>query len=362
MPEEEAEKTEPATPKRRQDARKKGEVAQSREIQHVVILSVALLALGSSLGLGVLTALADMARSAWTGIAAPPETLADYQTILLGHARYPALAVLPIILLFAAAGTASQVLQTGPLLSAEALAFKANRMSLLKGAKRMLGPDRLFDLAKAIIKIGIVGVVGWSVISGEIDQLVGLADIDIGPGLAIIGTLSRRLAIAILAVLALMAAGDLFYQRWRYDKRLRMSKREVREEAKQREGNPHVRSRFRQMQRDLSRSRMITAVADADVVVTNPTHYAVALRYERLQMGAPEVVAKGRGHVAARIRQAAQDADVPIVENPPLARMLHQTTEVGRPVPDNLFQAVAEVLAYIYRLDPRRATSWGAAS
>jgi flagellar biosynthetic protein FlhB len=360
--EEEAEKTETATPKRREEARRKGEVAQSREIQHVVILSAAVMAFGSSLGIGVLTALAEVARSAWTAIAAPPETLADYRMLLLSHASRPAFAVLPIMLLFAAVGTASQVFQTGPLLSSEALAFKANRMSPLQGAKRMLSPDRLFDLVKAIIKVSIVGIVGWWVIGGEMDQVVGLADTGIGPGLGTIGLLSRQLAIAVLAVLAVMAAGDLFYQRWRYEKRLRMSKREVREEAKQREGNPHVRSRFRQMQRDLSRSRMITAVADADVVITNPTHFAVALRYEREKMGAPEVVAKGRGHVAKRIREAAKDADVPIVENPPLARMLHQTTEVGSPVPDNLFQAVAEVLAYIYRLDPRRAMSWGANS
>ncbi|MCP3983655.1 MAG: flagellar biosynthesis protein FlhB [bacterium] len=362
MAEEEAEKTETATPKRREEARNKGEVAQSREIQHVVILTAAMLALGSSLGIGVVTALSDVARSSWSAIGAPPETLADFRSLLLGHVSHPALAVLPIMLLFAAAGTASQVLQTGPLLSSEALAFKANRMSPLQGAKRMFSPDRLFDLVKAILKVSIVGTVGWSVIGGEMDLVIGLADTDIGPGLATIGLLSRRLAIAILSVLALMAAADLFYQRWRYEKRLRMSKREVREEVKQREGNPHVRSRFRQMQRELSRSRMISAVADADVVLTNPTHYAVALRYDREIMGAPEVVAKGRGHVAKRIRQAAEDADIPIVENPPLARMLHQTTEVGQPVPDNLFQAVAEVLAYIYRLDPRRAVSWGAAS
>lgn len=360
MPEEEAERSEPATPKRRQDARKKGDVAQSREIQHVVILSTAVLGLGSFLGVGVLTALAEVARSSWTAVAAPPETLADYRSVLLGHVRHPAMAVLPLFLLFATTGALSQLLQTGPLLSSEALAFKANRMSPLAGVKRMVSPDRLFDLVKSLLKVGVVGFVAWAVIGGEIDQLIGLADVDVGPALTTLGMLARRLAIAILAALAVMAVADLVYQRWRYEKKLRMSKRDVREEAKQREGNPHLKSRFRQMQRELSRSRMISAVADADVVVTNPTHFAVALRYQRLAMSAPEVVAKGRGHVAARIREAAQDADVPIVENPPLARLLHQTAEVGHQVPENLFQAVAEVLAYVYRLDPRRASSWGA--
>lgn len=362
MPEEEAERTEPATPKRREEARRKGEVAQSREIGSVVILSIGLLVLTSFLGANLVKALASLAVSAWTGIAAPPQTLADYHTLLLGHVAVPAAAVLPIFLLIAVGGVLAQVLQVGPMFSTEALAFRASRISLIKGIKRFVSPDRLFDLVKSIVKVMVVGAVAWNVISSELDVLIGLADVGIGQGLEFLGILSRRLAVAALLVLAIMAVADLLYQRWRYEKRLRMSKREVREEAKQREGNPLVRSRFRQMQRDLSRSRMIADVADADVVVTNPTHFAVALSYEQSGMAAPKVVAKGRGHVARRIREAAVAGDVPIVENPPLARLLHQTTEVGKEVPEKLFQAVAEVLAYVYRIDPRRASAWGGLS
>ena len=162
--------------------------------------------------------------------------------------------------------------------------------------------------------------------------------------------------------LAVMAVADLFYQRWRWEQKLRMSKREVRDEFKQREGDPLVRSRFRAKHRELTRSRMIAAVADADVVVTNPTHYAVALQYDRMAMAAPQVVAKGRNHVALRIREAAVEHRVPIVEDAPLARLLHRTGEVGQEIPQNLFQAVAEVQAYVYRLDPRRGATWGATS
>ncbi len=362
MAEEEAERTEPATPKRREEARRKGEVAQSREIGSVAILVTAVLAIGSFLGAGILRSLAELSRSVWGGLAHPPESLADFHTLMLGHLAPSAAAVVPVFLLFLVTGVLSQVLQTGPMLSTEALNFKGSRISPLQGAKRMVSPDRLFDLAKSILKVIVVGAVAWAVIGTELDTLISLSDMDIGPGLEILGLLSRRLAIAILVVLAVMAVIDLIYQRWRFETRMKMSKREVREEAKQREGNPLVRSRFRQMQRDLSRSRMIASVADADVVITNPTHYAVALSYNQGAMAAPEVVAKGRGHVALRIREAADSADVPIVENPPLARLLHQTADVGKEVPESLFQAVAEVLAYVYRIDPRRARAWGALS
>ncbi len=362
MPEEEAERTEPATPKKREDARRKGDVAQSREVQSVVILATALLVLGSELGGKLLRSLASLARAAWSHAAHPPESLADFHSVILGKAAPPALAVLPILLLLAAAGVLAQLVQTGPLLSLEALAFQGSRLNPLKGIKRMVSGERLFDLVKSILKVVVVCIAGWAVIGSEMEAIVGLADVGIGPGLQHLGELARRLAVAALSVLALMAIGDLLFQRFLYEKKLRMSKREVREEARQREGDPHIRSRFRQMQRDLSRSRMIAAVADADVVITNPTHYAVALAYQQSEMAAPEVVAKGRGHVALRIREAAEAADVPIVENPPLARTLHQTTEVGREVPEKLFQAIAEVLAYVYRIDPRRARRWGALS
>lgn len=362
MADDEADKTEPATPKRREDARRKGEVAQSREIQSVVILATVLIAVGSFFGASILASLVQVAQSAWLGIAEPPTSIADYQTVLLGHVAAPAFAMIPVLLLIVTSGTLSQVLQTGPMISGEALAPKSSRISPLKGMKRMFSGDRAFDLLKAILKVVAVSVVAWAVISTELDVILGLADVGLGPGLETLGILCRRLAIAILAVLALMAVADLVYQRYSFEKKMRMSKREVREEAKARDGDPMVRSRFRQMQRDLSRSRMITAVADADVVVTNPTHFAVALLYRQGEMAAPEVLAKGRGHVALRIREAAKAADVPIVENKPLARVLHQTAEVGKQVPENLFQAVAEVLAYVYRIDPRRAKSWGGLS
>ena len=174
------------------------------------------------------------------------------------------------------------------------------------------------------------------------------------------GRLGLDIATWILAALALMAMIDLIYQRWRYEERLKMTRKEVRDEHKEQEGDPGTRRRYRTRQLELSQSRMISAVAEATVVITNPTHFAVALVYRRLEMDSPKVVAKGKSHVAARIRAMAEKHGVPIVENPTLARILYRTCKIGREVPENLFQAVAEVLAYIYRLDPRRAAPWGA--
>ena len=193
------------------------------------------------------------------------------------------------------------------------------------------------------------------------DGVMALAAAPPGPTLEAIEALSARVASAALGGLAVLAVADFVWQQHRYRKRLRMSLREVRDELREREGNPQVRSRRKTLQRELSRQRMIADVAKADVVIANPTHYAVALRYVREEMGAPKVLARGRDHLALRIRAAAREHDVPVVENPPLARLLYGATRVGREVPEHLFEAVAEVLAYVYRLDQRRGTAWGAA-
>lgn len=362
MPAQEAEKTEPATPKRKEDARRKGNVAQSRDLPSVAVLVTAMLAGGSFLGLGLLDAVVGQARSAWGGASLPPGGLGDFHGMLLRHLVLVAGGMLPVMGLLMAAALVAQIAQVGPLFSPEALQPKAERMDPVQGFKRMVNLDRLVELVKAAVKIVVVAGLAWWVVHGEVDSVLALANASLGSGLGVGGTLARRVALVVLAALAVMAAFDVVYQRWRWEQRLRMSKQEVRDELKQREGNPQVRSRFRARQLELTRQRMIASVAEADVVVTNPTEYAVALRYARTEMSAPRVLAKGRGHVARRIRDKALDAGVPIVENPPLARALHRTAEVGRDIPEALFQAVAEVLAYVYRLRPSRYGAWRPAS
>lgn len=353
--EDRAQKTEPATPRRREEARKKGQVAQSRELQSVVVLGTALLALVSPLGAVLLERLLAVLQTGLAAAASPPSSLAGFHALILGFATPIGLACIPVFAAIVVVAALTQLTQTGPLFSPEALAPRLDRISLIAGMKRMVDLDRLIELVKALFKVAMVGLVGWLAIGSRIDVLVGLASAQPRESVVVAGEMLLLLSIWIVSLLAVMAAFDLVYQRWRYEQRLRMSKREVRQELKQNEGDPHLRGRFRARHRELSRSRMIAAVAEADVVVANPTHYAVALRYDRAEMAAPEVIAKGRGHVAVRIREAARLNDVPIVENPPLARLLHRSCEVGREVPEKLFQAVAEVLAYVYRLDAARA-------
>ncbi len=362
MAEDKAQKTEPATPKRREDARRKGQVAQSRELQSVAVLAAALLALASPLGSAIVDALLRTMSGSFTAAMQPPSSLGDFHAAFVTPLATLGMAMLPVLLAILVFGAGTQIVQTGPLWSPGALQPKLERISLVAGFKRFVSIERIFELGKALLKVAAVAALGVYVLGDDVAAVIGLGGSDVGSGLDLTFDLAVQLGGSILVLLALLAIIDVAFQRWRYEERLKMSRQEVRDELRQREGDPALRGRARALHRDLSRSRMIAAVADAHVVITNPTHYAVALRYDRVSMRAPECVAKGRGHVAARIRAAAKEHDVPIVENPPVARLLHKTCEVGRAIPENLFEAVAEILAFVFRLDPRRARSFGVSS
>ncbi len=353
------EKTEPATPRRREKAREQGDVAVSREIPTVMVLGSALVVALSGLGAGLLETVVRQSRSVWSGSEIHPTTLSDFHALLWQHAAMTGVALLPIAVLLMVAGGAAYVAQIGPLWSPKALGFRLSRINLLSGLKRLVNVEKLVELVKAAIKIGLLGTAAWLTLRADLVGVFSLANAEIFQSLAKGGELSLRLVIAAMMILIILSIIDIAWVRHRFEKKLRMSKQEVRDERKQREGDPTVKGRLRQMQRDLTRQRMIAEVSEADVVVTNPTHFAVALRYEQGEMGAPKVIAKGRGYVALRIREIAREHGVPIVENPPLAQVLYRTVSVGREIPENLFQAVAEILAYVYRLRPASA---GAAS
>ncbi len=359
MPADDAERTEPPTPKRIEDARKRGEVANSRDLSGVVVLVTALLALGSVLGEKLVESVAWQAREAWAGAQIVPTSLDDFHALLMHHLTTALAVFLPLTLTLMAAGVAASLAQTGPLLSAKALAFRGSRIDPLQGMKRMVSAERLFDLGKALIKVGVVAGALFLTLRPALDGVLGLVDAPPAASFDAALDLAARVGRVALASLAVLALIDLAWVRSRHRKKLRMTLREVRDELREREGSPQIRARRRALQRELSRQRMIADVARADVVVTNPTHYAVALSYVRAEMSAPRVLARGRNHLAERIRRAAREHGVPLVENPPLARVLYRATRVGREVPEHLFQAVAEVLAYVYRLDRRRAAAWG---
>jgi flagellar biosynthesis protein FlhB len=247
------------------------------------------------------------------------------------------------------------MLQTGFLFSTQALQPDFNKLNPLAGMKRFVSARGMVDTVKNIARLGIICYIVYSTIMGGYPALLQGIRQDHMTYMAVIGDLLYRLTLRICAVLLVLAAGDYIYQRWSFEKSIRMTKEEVKQETKTTEGNPLIKSRIRARQRQMARQRMMQSVPAADVVITNPTHFAVALKYDATKMAAPQVVAKGGDHIALKIRQIAEENGVPIVENPPLARSLFKSVEVGHVIPMEFFGAVAEVLAFVYRLNKRRA-------
>ena len=343
------EKTEQATPKRREDARRKGQVARSSELSSIAILATGLLAL-SALGPYMFNGLSVFMVDALTNgmsLELDPATL--HLTIgawTLGYARI----VAPIIALLVLAAFAINYAQVGVLFTLQPLTPKAERLSPLSGLKRIFSSKGLVELAKGLFKIGAVVYVTYLTIAADMNDFVAYMDMGVGQIFALSGDITLTLAFRIVLLLLVMAILDYSFQRWDYEKNLRMTRQEVREEVKQQEGDPMMRSRVRNLQREMSQQRMMDDVMTADVVVTNPTHVAVALKYDMENMPAPLVVAKGQRLVAQRIKEIARDAGIPLVENKPLARALFKVVRIGDEIPEDLFKAVAQVLAFVFQL------------
>ena len=347
------EKTEKATPKKREDARKKGQVARSADLNGATVLLAGLLAL-SVAGGAIVGRMQEGMHDTLLQVAAPG--IVDRQGIgdlLLGAVRDTGMAVAPIAGACLVAGVLASVLQVGFKPSLKAAAPDPKRINPLQGAKNLLGPNALVEGGKSIVKVAVVGaIVAAALVPAlpEMGAMVGMTPIQLSSHLAdtIMG-IAQRAAIAYLAIGVL----DLVWQRRRHEKQLRMDRQEVKEEMKQQQLPAEVRMAMRRRQSSNARARMMAAVPEADVVVTNPTHFSVALRYDGTKQ-APEVVAKGQDLLALRIREIAHEHGVPVIPDPPLARSLHKTVEVGRQIPEEFFAAVAQVLAYVYRVAGRR--------
>jgi flagellar biosynthetic protein FlhB len=359
--EDRSQRTEPATPSRLDEARKEGQVAVSRDVQHVIGMAAIWLALMAGLGAMLARDVAALAGELWRAAADPPGSVAGYQAAFAHAAGALAPVLLPLLGVAALAGLGGGLAQTGLLWRPQLVAPRWERISLVQGLRRMLELDRWVELTKALLVVALVCAAAAWWIAPRLPLLFAWLRMPAPQSSAEIAGELARLMLTLLAVLVPLAAADAAWRRFRLAQRLRMTKQEVRDEARQREGDPQARARHRTRHRQLSRSRMIAAVAAADVVIANPTHFAVALRYDVSRASAPEVLAKGRDRVALRIRAAAEQHGVPVVEDKPLARVLHDSCEIGRAIPENLFQAVAEVLAYVYRLAPHRARRWRAA-
>ncbi len=346
-------RTEKATPKRRADARKKGQVARSADLAGAVVLLAALLAL-SVLGPHVASVLADALRDALMLAATPDVVTPQGLGAILGRQLEAAgAAAAPIALACLVAGVAVSAGQVGLKITPAAMKPDPKRINPLSGAKQLFGLRLLFESSKATVKIAAVGAVMTAALLPRLEDLAGLVGT---PPAALWPMLGRQvLGVVQRAVLAYLVIGviDLVWQRWRHERSLRMDKQQVRQEQKEHQLPPEVRSALRRRQLQAARARMMAAVPQADVVVTNPTHYAVALRYEP-EKRAPEVVAKGTDLVAARIREVAAQHGVAIVPDPPLARSLHASVEVGQVIPEELYRSVAQLLAFVYRTASRR--------
>lgn len=342
------ERTERATPKKRQDARKKGQIPKSQEIPTVAILLAALTFFYFG-GTWMFDRVNEIMHMSLMDAGQRVMSIATVQSLAWFLFQKIAIALSPLFLALAVAGIGSNIAQVGFMLSGEQLVPNFTRLDPIKGLKNLFSLRGLVELVKSILKIGIIGGMAYIVLRGEFDRIPGLVALSIPEILSFVGKVFLRLGFYTCLVLVVLAALDFTYQKWQHERDLRMSKQEVKDEYKQREGDPKIKARIRSAQREMAMKRMMQAVPDATVVITNPTHLAVALKFER-NMPAPQVLAKGAGRVAERIREIATKHDIPIVEQKPLARALFKNVEIDHYIPADLYHAVAEVLAYVYRL------------
>ena len=357
MASDKSDRTEKPTPKKLADARKKGQVAQSREIPSAMIL---LAALGFFYFAGgfMFQRMQVLITGSYQRLNAPVLQDALSASALARWCFDQVIVILmPIMLLLVVVGVMANISQFGFLIKENALAPDFKKINPLNGMKRLVSLKSLVELGKSVFKILFVGAIAYLILKQDLDVIPALTQMDVADIMVFTGEAAFKIAFFVCLGLIVLAAADFSYQRWQHQKELMMTKQEIKEERKQMDGDPQIKARIRSMQIEMARRRMMEMVPEADVVITNPTHLAIAIRFDADTMAAPEVVAKGADHMAQRIRETAEAHAVPRVENKPLARSLYKSTEIGDPVPVELYQAIAEVLAYVYRLKGIQPTS-----
>ena len=345
----EAEKTEPASQRRLEQAREEGDVPRSREVATFTVLMAA----GASLWMTGSGLVRELSRMLVSGLSLTREQVFDPDILvnrILVDLVQVLLVCLPLGVAVMAVALASPLLVGGWLFSAKAVTPNFMKLNPMTGFANMFSSNSLVELVKAIIKSVVVGVVAWMVISRQQDAFIGLINEPLHAGSAHLMHMLGVSFLTIVGALGFIALIDAPYQMWHYANKLKMTRQELIQESKESDGNPQIKGKIRQLQREMAKKRMMQEVPTADVVVTNPTHYAVALKYGNGEKGAPRVVAKGTDEVAAKIRELAKEHRVAILEAPPLARALHKHTEIGDEISPRLYAAVAEVLAYVYQL------------
>lgn len=346
------EKTEEATPKKKRDAREKGQVFQSKEINTAIVLMAIFFGL-KVFGNYMFNSLLGFTNTIYTNYLFEDSlftiegiTLIFYQIVIT-----TAMVIIPITAIALVSGLALSYAQVGFLFTTKTLEVKFSKLNPVEGFKKLFSKKSVVELIKSIIKIFIVGYVIYTYAMGQIVNIINLPDLNIASIVAFTGDTVVSISLRAGLILLVMAFFDYLYQRWSHNKELKMSKQEVKEEHKQSDGDPQVKSKIKEKQRQMAMSRMMSEVPQADVIITNPTHFAVAIKYDREISDAPFVLAKGQDLIAQNIKKVASENDVAIVENKELARTLYASVEIGSVIPEELYQAVAEVLAYVYDLN-----------
>lgn len=342
------EKTEKATPKKREESRKKGQVAKSSDLPGAFILLfvfASFVMLGGYYERNIMGLFSSLFRD-WLTMQVTPANILELFTNIAFQSLQLLLPVFAIVIVVGALGN---VVQFGFLLTGEPLKPKLNKINPIEGFKRIFAIRSLVEFLKSILKVLIIGLIVYITISTEWDRLLILSTQPVQMIFTFASGLTVKLGIATGAVLAVLAFLDYLYQKYEHEKSIKMSKQDIKDEHKKSEGDPLVKGRIREKQRRMALQRMMQEVPKADVVITNPTHFAVALKYDSGKMEAPIIIAKGMDYVALRIRETAKEHGVITMENKPLARALYERAEIGDAIPADLFQAVAEVLAYVYK-------------
>jgi flagellar biosynthetic protein FlhB len=341
-------KTESATPKKKEEARKRGQVPRSTELTSAIGL-LGMLGVINMAGGFMLRELGKVATQAWGGLDTFQLDGADLGRHFRAFGLELLLLMGPLLLAAFLLAILSNVVQFGFLFAPEALTLHWENLLPSKGFQRIYSRRTAVETLKAFFKIGLIGCTAWFTVEGRMGGLLDLMNTNLALYLGVIGSLASTLMLRVGLVMLAIALLDYFYQRWEYEEGLKMSKQEVKDEYRQMEGDPAVKARIRKLQQETARRRMFAELPKADVVITNPTHLAVAIRYDGTSMDAPVLVAKGARLMAARIKAIAAEEGIPVMENKPLARALYQAVPVGGQVPGVFFAAIAEVLAFVYQ-------------
>jgi len=354
MAEDRHQKTEQPTHRKQQKARQRGQVVKSPELQGALILVGGIGAL-NILGPWIHRQLLGRFATSLEHVAQARVAADTVPALMADWTQWSAFVLAPLLMLMAVGGIASVLwIQGGVVYSADALSPRLERLNPIEGFKRMFSGRILFNFARDIMKLTVTGFVCYVTLVDAIPTIVEQADRSLAFTLSWIGSTTTQLAIKVGSVFLVVGLMDYAYQRRQHFNDLKMSRREVKDEAKDSEGDPIVKGRIKSQQKEMARRRMMMAVPEADVVLTNPTHLAVALKYDPQSMGAPKVVAKGERLIAEKIKSIAREYGVPIVENKPLARSLFKLVPIDAEIPSNLYRAVAEILSYVYRVNKRR--------